>query len=89
MGIQDLGWKLDFARFRVYLRDKYQVTKAYLFIGYVQGNELLYKSLQEAGYICVFKPTLELPDNTIKGNVDAELVLHAVVQSNAGFFVPT
>lgn len=32
------------------------------------------------GYVLVFKPTLELPDGTVKGNVDTELVLHAMIQ---------
>jgi len=54
LGVLDQGWKLDFARFRVYLRDKYNITKAFLFIGYVKGNEGLYKYLQESGYICIF-----------------------------------
>ena len=31
LAIRELGWKLDFARFRVYLSEKYHVTKAYLF----------------------------------------------------------
>jgi hypothetical protein len=26
LGIKDLGWNLDFARFRVYLKDKYKVS---------------------------------------------------------------
>jgi len=30
------------------------------------------------GYIVILKPTLELRDGTVKGNVDAELVLHTV-----------
>jgi len=79
LGILSQGWKLDFARFRVYLKDKYAVTKTFLFIGYVKGNEALYKYLQESGYICIFKPTLELPDGEVKGNVDAELVLHTMI----------
>ena len=58
LGILGLGWKLDFARFRVYLKDKYRVSKAFLFIGYVAGNESLYTYLQGAGYVLVFKPTL-------------------------------
>ena len=45
------GWKLDFGRFFIYLQDKYKIDKAYLFIGYVAGNEALYKYLQESGYI--------------------------------------
>lgn len=79
LGVKSQGWVLDFGRFRVYLKDKYAVIKAYLFIGYVPGNESLYTELQHAGYIVIFKPTLELADGEIKGNVDAELVLHTMV----------
>ncbi len=82
LSIKGLGWKLDFRKFRVYLRDKHGVRKAFLFIGYAPGNERLYAFLQEAGYICIFKPTLELPNGRVKGNVDAELVLHAMIELN-------
>jgi hypothetical protein len=83
LGIQSAGWKFDFARFRVYLRDKYSVSKAFLFIGYVSGNEALYTFLQHAGYIVIFKPTLEYKKDGFrltKGNVDAELVLHSMIE---------
>jgi uncharacterized LabA/DUF88 family protein len=78
--IAALGWKLNFKRFRVYLRDKYSVVKAYLFIGFLPENEQLYRFLQNAGYICIFKPTIELGGRKVKGNVDAELVLHSMIQ---------
>ena len=84
LGIRDCGWKLDFGRFYIYLKDKYHVSKAFLFIGYVAGNEALYTYLQQAGYIVIFKPTIpSLDDNhqlKPKGNVDAELVLHSMIQ---------
>lgn len=80
LGIRDQGWKLDFARFLVYLRHRFSVKKAFLFIGYLPGNESLYTSLQQAGYIVVFKPTLVLKDGNVKGNVDAELVLHSMIE---------
>jgi uncharacterized LabA/DUF88 family protein len=82
LGILDCGWKLDFARFRVYLGDKYKVQKAFLFIGYVAGNEGLYTYLQQAGYVVIFKPVLDSRDKGIqpKGNVDAELVLHTMIE---------
>ena len=80
LSIRSLGWKLDFARFRVYLKEKYGVTKAFLFIGFVEGNNDLYVSLQSAGFLCIFKPTLEYKDGTTKGNCDAELVLHAMIE---------
>ena len=83
LGVLSQGWKLDWRKFRQYLRNKYNVNKAYLFIGQVAGNEALYAFLQESGYILIFKPTLEHQQQDkvkIKGNVDAELVLHSMIQ---------
>jgi len=79
MGIRRLGWKMDFRKLRRYLREKYKVRKAYLFIGYMPANQNLYRSLQEYGYVLIFKPTLKKRDGSIKGNVDAELVLQAMI----------
>ena len=83
LGVRSQGWKLDFSVFRRYLKDKYNVEKAFLFIGMVQGNSSLYKYLQECGYVLIFKPTLEIKSREgikTKGNVDAELVLHAMIE---------
>lgn len=83
LSIQKLGWKLDLRKFRVYLKEKYGVKNAFIFIGHVSGNESLYTFLQKAGYLVVFKPTLEYKKNGkyyTKGNVDAELVLYAMIE---------
>src|SRR3989338_8785690 len=83
LGVRSQGWILDFARFRVYLEEKYHVQKAFLFIGFIDGNQILYTYLQEAGYICIFKPTVVITKNKkikFKGNVDAELVLHSMIE---------
>jgi len=84
LGVRSQGWRLDFGKFRQLLITKYKVKKTFLFIGYVEGNQSLYTYLQSVGYICVFKPTLELKDKKgeikVKGNVDAELVLHAMIE---------
>ncbi len=82
LSIRDQGWVIDFKRFRKYLEDKYDIVRAFLFIGYVPQNQSLYTKLQEDGYILVFKPTLTLPDGKVKGNIDAELVLHAMIEFN-------
>jgi len=82
LSIRALGWKLDFKKFRVYLKEKYGVEKAFLFIGFVSGNNDLYASLQDAGFLCIFKPTLTYKDGTTKGNCDAELVLYAMIEFN-------
>ena len=79
LSIKEQGWSIDWKRFRVYLKEKYKVETAYLFIGYIKGNTRLYEELQKAGFICIWKPTLEYKDGTVKGNCDAELVLHTMI----------
>ncbi|OQX51243.1 hypothetical protein B5M47_01660 [candidate division CPR3 bacterium 4484_211] len=71
------GWKLDFRKFRRYLTDKFRIKKAFLFIGYVKQNQKLYKKLKSYGYELIYKPTVKDNFGKPKGNVDAELVLHA------------
>lgn len=51
LGIKDLGWKLDFKRFRIYLKEKYNISTAYMFIGYVPTNQNLYSFLQKVGFV--------------------------------------
>lgn len=81
LGIKSKGWSLDFKKFRIYLKNKYDVEKAYLFIGFIPGNEKLYSNLKRFGYILIFKPVLESKDK-VKGNVDAELVLHTIIEKD-------
>ena len=80
LGIREQGWVLDFNRFRIFLSDNYSVRKAFLFIGYVPENQGLYTALQKEGFILIFKPTLKLLNGKVKGNVDAELVLHTMIE---------
>lgn len=82
LAIREQGWILDFKRFRIYLKDKYKVSKAFLFIGYIPRNRFLYTRLQESGYIVIFKPTFQRKGGEVKGNIDAELVLHTMIEFN-------
>ena len=82
LGIKKLGWALDYRKFRVYLAEKYSVQKAYIFIGFVALNQALYDRLQETGFILKFKPTIPDSDGKIKGNVDADIVLRAILEIN-------
>lgn len=80
LGIKSQEWEIDYAKLRLYLKNKFNIEKAFIFIGYVPKNIQLYTNLQKAGYIVVFKPTISYiagSKRTQKGNVDAELVLHA------------
>ncbi len=60
LGTQRMGWKLDWRKFRKYLRDKHGVSKAYMFIGYMSENEQLYEYMHELGYLVVLKPTVDV-----------------------------
>lgn len=91
LGVQKVGWKMDWRKFRAYLSDNYGVGKAYMFIGYMSENEALYEQMHDLGYTVVLKPTVEphkdesaaidAPEEAkrqIKGNIDADLVLFAM-----------
>lgn len=80
LALRNTGWQLDYEKFRVYLEEKYNVTKAYMFIGFVATNADLYAELQSQGFILIFRPTMTYKDGTIKGNCDAELVLQAMIE---------
>lgn len=101
LGIQRMGWKMDWRKFRQFLHDTYGVTHAYMFIGYMSDNEELYNYMHELGFLVVLKPTVDISGSqedaqkqhkpvvegaetkpTIKGNVDAELVLYAMKEIN-------
>ncbi|GAC1387123.1 MAG: NYN domain-containing protein [Candidatus Saccharimonadales bacterium] len=58
--IQRLGWKMDWHKFRSFLTDRYGVTHAYMFIGYVPEFEAMYQQLHETGYLIVLKPTYDM-----------------------------
>src|SRR3989338_4274985 len=76
-GIQSLGWQLDYARFHVWLSDKYGVNRAYIFIGLIPKNKDLYTYLQKSGFTLVFKEVVYDSNGKAKGNCDADLVLQA------------
>ena len=78
--IKELGWDLDYRRFRVYLKEKYAVEKAFILMGFIPTNADLYAALQSYGFILIFKPILQYKDGLVKGNIDADLVLHAMIE---------
>jgi len=50
LSIQNCGWKLNFARFFIYLKDKYKVSKAFLFIGCVNAELTLHTKIKYPNY---------------------------------------
>lgn len=76
-GVESSAWKLDYRRFRSWIRQKFDVTNAYLFIGLMSKHADLYTLLQSAGYKLVFKEIVYDGSGKAKGNCDADLVLQA------------
>ena len=68
-------WNVDLARFRIYLDKKYQVSKAYYFLGYVQEtNQELYEKIKNAGFVLVFREHNPAMIGKKKGNVDSDII---------------
>jgi uncharacterized LabA/DUF88 family protein len=60
LGTQKVGWKMDWKKLHEYLKTEYGVTRAYLFIGYIQENTQMYEGLHDMGYSIVLKPTVSV-----------------------------
>lgn len=71
----DPSWKIDFKKFRTFLKDKYHVEIAYYFLGCViEDNRDMYTKIQEAGFVLVFREHNSAMIGNKKGNVDADIV---------------
>ncbi len=77
----ETGWVVDFARLYSWLKNKHQVSRAFMFLGYVARNEAMYDQIRLAGFEVVFKPTVSIKQQrALKGNCDVELVLQVMIE---------
>jgi uncharacterized LabA/DUF88 family protein len=59
----------------MYLKEKYHVAEAYYFLGFaIPEQQHLYDSLQQAGFIVLFREHSSASKGAKKGNVDTEIV---------------
>ncbi len=76
LGIQKLGWKLDWRKFRQFLSDNYGVTHAYMFMGHLPEFEDMYVQMHDHGYLVVLKPTHDmtkpLPEKLTPEEIEAQ-----------------
>lgn len=71
-----LQWEMDYGRFRVWLKEKYHVEEAYIFIGFIKKYKKLYDYFEESGFTLVFKEVL-YQQGRVKGNCDSDLLIQA------------
>lgn len=75
------SWRVDLKRFRRYLLEKYQVDKAFYYMGYVIDGaeyEHLYEYIQDAGFILVFREHNSAMLGKKKGNVDSDIIFNVM-----------
>jgi uncharacterized LabA/DUF88 family protein len=75
LGTKESGWAIDHARFRTYLSEKYAITEAYYFLGFISEEEQdLYDKLQKVGFILSFREHSSALRGSKKGNVDSDII---------------
>ena len=75
MNVKNNGWAIDLKKFRIYLREQYDISKAYYFLGAInEENQDVYESIQDAGFILVFREHNQSMIGKKKGNVDTDIV---------------
>jgi hypothetical protein len=75
-------WRIDLSRFRIYLSKKYNVSRAYYFVGYQDdAQEALYEMIRGSGFILVFREHSPLMLGKKKGNVDSDIIF-AIMKSS-------
>ena len=75
---QWLNWSIDYVKFRIYLKDKYKISKAYYFLWFKEQENALYERLQEAWFILVFNQKPEHLKSDKKWNIDVNLTFHVM-----------
>ena len=76
--VDQKNWELDYRSFYIWLKQKFNIDKAFLFMWFIPDNYRLYNYLQRIWFDIIFKEALISKEWKIKWNVDAELVLEIV-----------
>ena len=79
MTYEHLDWSIDYAKLRVYLKEKYSVSTAYYFIGNVPHLSFRYIELQRMGYVVMLRESILFPNGRMKANCDVELTLQTMI----------
>ena len=71
------SWRINLKKFRIYLQNKYKISEAYYFLGYIDEEyQNLYNTIQEAGFILNFKKHKLVMLGKKKGNVDSDIIFY-------------
>lgn len=77
--LQSDGWDIDNKKFRIFLKDQFDVEEAYYFLWFVSEEQQdLYSSLQKAWFIVSFREHSSALKGKKKGNVDVDIVFEVM-----------
>jgi len=72
-------WKVDFTRFRIFLRDKFHIQEAYYFLWVLSDGQVdFYDSLEQAGFVVMFREHSVAMTGKKKWNVDVDIVFETM-----------
>lgn len=72
-------WNIDFNKFRIYLKDKFNINEAYFFLWFLdEDQQELYKNIQKAWFIIEFREHNSHMKWTKKWNVDVDIVFEVM-----------
>lgn len=77
LALKDQALELDYRKFRQYLKDKYRVTQAIMYFGYIKSREPMYAYFRRCGYELIFKKTA-MQGGKWKGNIDVKLTIDVI-----------
>lgn len=76
------GVEIDFEKFYIFLKNKYKADNIYIFTGYLQKYDELYKTNESFGFKYIFKDALYNKDeNKIKANCDVDIAINGTVDT--------
>lgn len=82
LGIKNSGWKLDYLKLNIYLKDKYEAKRVFIYMGYINSYRNLYNYLKRVGFDIVFKEIIDKnKKRDIKGNIDVCLTVDSIKKS--------
>lgn len=82
VSVQRMWRKMDRSRLRKFLKKNLQVEVAYMFMGYIKEYEPMYELFRDAGYELIFKKVIQWDHIPNKWNIDADMVLHAMIHKD-------
>lgn len=87
--VEAINCKIDYRRFRLWLKNRHNVEQAIMYFGYMEGQTRLYAYLRNCGFELVFRD-VEYHLGKTKGNVDICLtisVLEKLQEFNKGYLI--